>query len=566
MCDWVQSGSQKELAKYYYDFVSKRDTEIPESVISHVQGCSFCRGQIVRLKNALSGVRPRATEGQVPTHYGVLDMLDSHFQSLDEPVTCSRVRCFLPGLVRPFPSLRVPTPITVHVDHCPACAQDLEILRDLALDGGQLERLRWVYQEKAGIGRLCGVDRICRRARAAIPAFIRGSFKGLDGGILSHLSACPGCRAALYAYRQDLLNGRLNEGTPSPRTSCDGLCAADLFDWVVPSPEMMDGLERITDQLDGWAGALHVGACRTCLEKVQALHRTIYGIVERPDSDVATVYTTLRETETVVATPDNAYADYLIRVQVVQPQPQSTVAAPAEAKPQAQRIPFSPRVRFLLKTAVAAAAVIPLSLLFFSTETASGITLAQIVNAFGEAKNVHVVKIHPDTGKVVGELWISRELSLVIVAEGGTLVVRNLATRQKEYIDPLSMRREVTSLGRQEYANARRLMDSCLGFSMAGVPSNAEWNRVGAEDDHTTDVYELTWMDRTYSNATFFRKYEVVVDRSTKLPKMTKVFLRRNGIQTEWECRAATVFTYMTTDEMRSVIGANSSWGASSRL
>ena len=137
----------------------------------------------------------------------------------------------------------------------------------------------------------------------------------------------------------------------------------------------------------------HVGTCPGCLETVQALHRTIYGVIDRPESGVTTVYRTIGDDETVAASPGDPYADYPIRVQVIRREPQQAVAlspATSDSRAAETRETVNPHVRRLLKTAVAAAAMIPLAALFFYTHSTSGVTLAKVFRAFGQAQNVRV--------------------------------------------------------------------------------------------------------------------------------------------------------------------------------
>jgi hypothetical protein len=58
----------------------------------------------------------------------------------------------------PSAQIRIPTPITVHLDHCPECADDLKALRNLGLTAEQLERLERLYGcESLGTSSLTGL-------------------------------------------------------------------------------------------------------------------------------------------------------------------------------------------------------------------------------------------------------------------------------------------------------------------------------------------------------------------------------------------------------------------------
>ena len=72
------------------------------------------------------------------------------FQLLDEHVACRDVKCFLPKLALACAQIRIPTPVTVHVDHCPQCTEDLAALRELNLTAPQLKRLSRFFETGRG--------------------------------------------------------------------------------------------------------------------------------------------------------------------------------------------------------------------------------------------------------------------------------------------------------------------------------------------------------------------------------------------------------------------------------
>jgi hypothetical protein len=65
-------------------------------------------------------------------------MLQLHFAYIGEHVTCEIVRPFLPGLLDPAIEIRIPTPITAHLDNCPKCAEDFKAIQKLNLNSTQL--------------------------------------------------------------------------------------------------------------------------------------------------------------------------------------------------------------------------------------------------------------------------------------------------------------------------------------------------------------------------------------------------------------------------------------------
>jgi hypothetical protein len=123
---------------YYYDCLFGEGCEqIPESVNNHLKHCRKCQKKIEQLKVALSTKKCIKSEAGQNTS-AVTTMLELHFAYIGKLVTCETVRPFLPGLLDPTLEIRIPTPITVHLDNCPQCAEDLNKIRELNLPSTQL--------------------------------------------------------------------------------------------------------------------------------------------------------------------------------------------------------------------------------------------------------------------------------------------------------------------------------------------------------------------------------------------------------------------------------------------
>ena len=306
------------------------------------------------------------------------------------------------------------------------------------------------------------------------------------------------------------------------------------------------------------------------------LDETIYGIAERTDSGVATVYSTIEpgaqrrcgdanpapriaaqacEAEETAGPFAEPYPEYPIHVQVIRGEPEQVAArawSPAKVKAALQRTTCNPQVRLLLKTA-AVAALIPLVFLLFKTTATTGVTLAQVVKAFGKAENVHISTFYADTDHVTQELWISRTADAVLSVNGQNRVLYDLTERKARAYSPPGASERVTDLNERAYANVRRTIDACLGFMVSDISSRARWTRA---DDHAAEgieVYELTYEDRSNPNTVLFWKWKVRIDSLTRLPREVQT-LRRTPSGKEWRRLGRTEVQYLTGDEMTAVL------------
>ncbi len=534
----AQKGLHPDAAEYYYDFISRGKPGVPDGISRHIRRCLLCQAQICRLKEIVV----ETTRGEADTQWDrmdrdVIERLNLHFRCLGEPVTCSRAKPFLPGLLIPSLKIRIPTPITVHVDHCPECAEDLSVLRGLGLDPGQLERLERLYAKGNEAD-----PSLCGRAQLKIPAFAAGSFGDIDDEFLDHLCTCRQCRRLVYQHREKVLEGQPAQGVDAPacRTSM-----ADVFDCVIA---------RDAGDEAGPAGS-HVRTCRRCLEAVQALHRAVYSIADRGNSGVITVYTTTEEEKETPAAED-PYPMYPIHVQVIDGR--STLATrpswPAATVAALSHTATNPRLKPWLKAAVILFAAIPLTLLFLHTRTSSGISLGQMFKAFGRAENVRVSWFYPPTGELLQEVWISRARDIVLVIEGQERAFYDLGAKKKYVYSTPETAADIAELSDRQYTNARRLMDGSLGFTLRDVPADATWTRVDDGLAEGAEVYELAYTQQDPSGTVVLLKWTIIVDPLTRLPEEVLAF-HRLPADDEWNTESGGVFEYPTESEITAVLG-----------
>ena len=143
-----QESLCQQAKLYFYDSLYEESCEtIPESIKNHLAQCQKCKEKIEQLENMLkSEDYCKSKSGQNTS--AVTTMLELHFAYIGKHVTCETVRPFLPGLLDPTLEIRIPTPITVHLDNCPQCTEDLKKIRELNLNSTQLYRLSQFFADR----------------------------------------------------------------------------------------------------------------------------------------------------------------------------------------------------------------------------------------------------------------------------------------------------------------------------------------------------------------------------------------------------------------------------------
>jgi len=498
--------------EYYHDFLEDENSRaVPQVVAEHIRQCDRCQRRLNRLRESLCAVESGGPSLQSQQDKGLIGTLQSHFELLGERLNCGRVKAFLPGLLVPSLKVRIPTPVTVHVDQCPACAADLESLRALGLEAEQLARLSRLYADSAGSGFWA-----CVRTQSRFSMGWSGSLDRMDAETLNHLCVCPRCRNRLYQLRQRRLDRERRDLVGQEGIRCSDIAPADVFDCVVP----YGGRGRSGENAGERKCRGHLRFSPHCLEKAQQLHRTVYGILERPDSSVVTVCTTRSDAGVVAEEVESVYEGYAIDVQVLRREPQRVVGAAFGPR-------VSARLRPIFKPALMAAAVIPLAIIFFlSSPEASGLNPAQVNRMVCEAPNVHVLVFGEDMAAPKQELWASKGERLLISETAGKSVVFELALGRVSVVRRVEGVGGLVQTGPVEGASAERHMDSLLGLSLDTPLREAEMEPVADLTEAGTrfEVYELQWQLSTVGGSLRPHRWRVYVDSATRRPGKAEFF------------------------------------------
>jgi len=547
----------KQARLYYYDFLFNESREaIPEFIISHVKQCQYCQEQMNRLEGVLSqaGAHESSEQGQLSPAITV--MLQLHFAYMGKLVTCNTVKPFLPGLLDPALEIRVPTPITTHLDRCEQCAKDLETIRKLNLSRKQLRRLSQLFADKPGED-----DISCSQALAAISWVVLMAFHETNAEVLKHLCTCPNCRKTLYQYRESVRTDLLHYERAQEALPCEEISTTDIFDYCLPY-----GIDPATDEYAKFREPLtsHLGGCPECLARMQQLHNTVYGIAERAESEIVTIYN-IDESATIQAAEESGdlYSGFPIKVEIINRKDEVKVEQSASTSNFAavlKRKVSEINVKLLVKsTAIAAGILIVVALLLY-TPAAEAVTIYQIYKAIEKVKNVHITKFVPGEEEPIEEKWVSRTLNIYLSKMGKELVLSDPTNkvRKTKLLGTDSV--ETTQMPDDQIAKTEEMITGSLGlmpFDISKIRPDAEWGPVPNSDlkatAKDTEVYDLTWVEGRYGGSATLHKWRVFADAKTNRPQRVEGY-QRLDTESEYTLRLVMVVEYLRDSEIEAVI------------
>ncbi len=514
-----------EAERHYFDFLrDEAERPVPSEVIDHIMGCIYCREQLTRLEAMLAECKEHPQTHPVQLRMASTAILKLHFSFVGKHVNCADVRPFLPNLLAPMTQIRMPTPITAHIDNCDQCKEDSKKLQNLGLSQKQLVTLSQLFADE-----LDADETDCAAAREVIPAVVTMAFDRTDAKTLRHLSLCPKCRQELYKFRQTILEQtkilHSENETQKSIFPCSSVGANDVFDYCIPY-----GIDPTNDEYAKFRKSLttHIVCCADCLDKIQQLHKTIYGIAERPKSGIATAFhidTTAKvETESI-------YAGFPVRVETANlDSREQTHSGKFETAVKLKSA--SKNLRPLLKVALPVAAVLMVAVgLLSNVHTAKGLAIEQIYRAIDVVKNIHISSFIADKQKAVQEVWIARSSGLYVIKTENECTLWNTShgIKKAKHLDTGT--NEQIPLSTDALANIKTRIYGSIGImpfdKSSDIPTDAEWSEITGFDNTGVDkmkVYELRWTEKTLRGLTLQRIWRVFTDASTNLPNKIQWF------------------------------------------
>jgi len=553
-------NSMCEQARPYYYESLRRDGEekIPAEILAHIRQCRFCQAEVNRLKVVLAESEEHAPESARQINSAIATNLRLHFAYIGASVTCNTVRPFLPSMADPLLEVGVPTPITVHLDKCQQCANDLETIRRLNLTRKQLCRLGQLFAEKPSEDAIS-----CSQAQAGILAVVSMVFRETNAEVLKHSCTCPDCREVLYQWRETVREELVQEQRAPNRFPCEVVSAADIFDYCFPY-----GIYPASNQYAKFRESFtsHARSCPTCLGKMQDLHNTVYGILERKESGIVTCFKVDESArDSIVGSPDDLYEDWPIEVQVFDKSSETETleaggsGAAVSRKPKQRLSTLS--IRPFIKPAAVAAAVILVAILLLNIPVAKAVDLGQIYKALDRIKNVYLTSFVPEKTEPTQEMWISRALNIKMFKTETRWVLWDVKNRFRKSRDLNTNLIKTAELNDDVFVQVEETMDVPWGLlpfnNISAVPEDAKWQQVVNESIETTlpdtELYDLMWIEKKLGGSIVYKKWRGYIDVETKLPKRVERREKRTQ-EEEYELLTFTTVAYPTAVEIRVVI------------
>ncbi len=546
----------RQAEPYYYDYLFTEEAEpIPAKMCAHIDECPHCQAETNRLRFQLVKASVQLGPDAGQTCSPVIATLKQHFVCIDKRVTCRTARSFLPSLLDPALEVKIPTPVTVHLDNCKQCRGDLEIIRQLNLNPKQLQRLGRLLADEPAKDTIS-----CEQAASAVRAVAVMDWAGIDAEMLKHVCKCPACRGLLYEKRQKIYDALSQDGQAS-EFQCNSVSTTDIFDYCFPY-----GIDPSDDQYAMFRKSLtsHLNTCRTCLTRMQQLHNTICRFIEAPESGVATIYTIDRSAKAkTIDESDNIYAGFPIKVEVTKfregvgdKASASIIDFTAALKRKISAINLSR----LPKVAVAAV-ILVVAVWLLNLPIAKAITIEKIYKAIANTRNVYITKFSPDKTEAKQELWVSRSLNVYIKKTESESVLYDIGNgiRKTKYAGATGT--ETIKLTNESINSIKRKTESYLGlmpfYDIAEIPSDAQWGRIPDESldavAENIEVYDMTWTEKAYDGSVVFKKWRAFVDVRTEFPQRIEWYVKPS-VNEEYTLESVNVVEYPDDSEMRIIL------------
>lgn len=128
----VENNKCQNAEPFFYEYFHGSTETLPDEVLDHIENCSSCLKSIASMEDVFE-----QGDDSLPVnskHAIIADRLGRHFSFIDKQVSCSTVKPFMVEIADPTMQITVSTPITVHIQHCEKCAEDIQSIKTLHLN------------------------------------------------------------------------------------------------------------------------------------------------------------------------------------------------------------------------------------------------------------------------------------------------------------------------------------------------------------------------------------------------------------------------------------------------
>lgn len=546
---------------YYYDFLFDENRKaVPIPILDHIDRCLICNEKINQLKDMIlqTADKPDTYDKQLYAAKSIL--LELYFSYVGKRITCQTVKPFLPTLLEQALEIKVPTPITVHLDNCLQCSEDLETIRNLSLNTKQLRRLSRFFAETS-----LPLKIDCSKLQDAVSAASSMDFDKVNEDELKHISFCPECSNGVYRLRDSAIKELLTNKSGQEQFCSQDMTVADIFDFVIPY-----GLDFSKDQYAKFRQPviLHFKQCSVCMSKMQNLHNLIYNVALRNESEIVTTYHIEKQAQTN-SESEELYNGYPIRVEVekypkiFESDKQNTTV---NLEPASKKRGLSETIKPFFKVAAAAAILIAAIAFLFNISSAKAVSVEQICKAIGRAKNVHISTYSNEIDRLVSEVWVSRSLKVYMVKTGKQTVLSDISKGIRKIKQNDTGMTETSSLAQEFAVNIELALNGFLGLvpfdELKNIPAGAQWHREVEEGQDAAqekiEIYDLLWARKTYGGPDIFYKWRVFVNPETKLPIKTELY-QKEASEGPYRLSSTTIIENLTEDQIKAVFDSLSS-------
>ncbi|MFA5422631.1 MAG: hypothetical protein WC374_02100 [Phycisphaerae bacterium] len=531
--------------QYYLGWLLGEDYgNVPEQIKTHLESCGCCKSRLDALKKQLS---PDASDSSESLNFQIRS-LECHFAYFGKKVDCAAARRLFPSILKQPLEVKIPTPITVHIDHCDLCKSDLATIRSMSLPAKQLDALSSI------LGNDSSVETVeCSVAASAIKNYVELNWDKIEPDVVKHLCCCSSCQSLIYKLRAETIK-ILREKNVQSALSCDSVTFSDVFDCCYPYV-LAASHDQYVEFKKSFADEFK--ECADYLQKIQDLHQLIYAIKQRPNSGIITIceLDNTQKSQTQTST-ENKYEGFPVKIKTIKPIKDNCEQRKFIRKSHHTNQWFN----YTVKAGVAACIVFAVSLLLHIMPAATALTIQKVYEAIQNASNVHIRIFSPENNEPLQEKWASKSLGIYALKDENGFIAWDVPNKLKIIKLTAYPGTEIISINEQQSALIQKRIQSFVGFmpfeDISQVPPDAEWmisNDSGPNDIPKVQIYELSWTKQMEDQTLIQMKWRGFVEKSTNRPLRTE-FYRYNKNSNKFELETLTLIEYCTENQIKDLL------------